>query len=197
MEPQELIEAARRLRRDGNPEAAHRLLREAAGTGLIEAMIELARLARDDGRRDESDRWMASAEKSLQPGHLDGRITLSGAYSLGLGRGTLFQQQERALELLIEVGEAGEHPRVQEDLALSFLHGLNGCPKDEEQFEYWIRRAVETGSSRAAYIYAQQLFLKKYPIPQELIDKLTSVASENESAAKLLRAITKRARKSS
>jgi TPR repeat protein len=191
-ERRELVEAARRLRRDGNPEDAHRLLREAADSGLIDAMIELARLARDDGRRDESDKWMASAEKALQPDDLEGRIALSGAYGLALGRGTLFEQQERALELLIEVGEAGGYPRVQEDLALQFLHGLNGCRQDEKQFEYWISRAVETGSPRAAYIHAEHLRKRGRPIPGQLVTALAAVADENKSAKKLLAAIARR-----
>jgi TPR repeat protein len=191
----ELIEAARQQRRDGNPGAADRILRDAAGRGLIEAMIELALLARDDGRRDESDRWIESAEEALQPGDLDGRIILSGAYSLCLGCGTLFKQQERALELLIEVAQTDRHPRVQEDVALSFLYGLNECHKDEERFEHWIRRAVANGSARAAYIYAKELFRKRRPIPQVLIDMLVPAASENKSAAALLRAITKRTKK--
>lgn len=92
------------------------------------------------------------------------------------------------MQLLLEVAAAG-NTRVQEDVALQFLYGLNGCVEDETQFEYWIGRAVARGSARAVYIHAKHLFERRQPIPNKYIEVLEHSKSENKSAEKLLRAI--------
>lgn len=188
--PRELIDAARQLLREGNRDAAHHNLRDAASKGEIEAMIELSHMALNEGNRDESDKWMDSAEEAIQPNDLEGRISLGGAYSLGLGRGTRDEQQQRALKYLEEVATAG-NPVAQESLALHFLHGLNGCTKDERRFEHWIQQAIAAESHRALYIYVEFLFLNRRPIPSDLRESLATMKLENKSAEKLLRTISK------
>jgi hypothetical protein len=83
-------------------------VRTAARGGVIDAMIELAHLAVQDGRKDESHRWMDAAKGALQANDMDGRISLAGAYNLGLGRSSREERQKRAFQCLSDCRGAGE-----------------------------------------------------------------------------------------
>lgn len=187
-----IIEAARRLHRSGQSECAIQKLIVSSEEGSIDAMIELAHIARDQDRKSESDKWIDKAEATLKPGDLDGHISLNGAYSLGLGRGEREILERRALHHLEQVAIAG-NTTAQEGLAIHFLHGLNGCEKDVNKFEYWIGIAINAGSSRAAYIYAEYLHKDGRQVPPDVVEKLEAVRSHNKAAEKLLNAMAKRA----
>lgn len=188
------IADARRLSSEGKRDAARQLLLEAAAKNSIDAMIELADMALDDGNRNESDIWMDSAENILDPNDEDGRISLSGAYAKALGRGTRSDQQARELGHLEAIAAAG-NTVAQERVSLYYLHGLNGCIKDEEKFGYWINEAIAAESPNAAYIYGEHLFRSKRPIPTEVINLLESGKASSKRIQALLKAIAKRAKR--
>jgi TPR repeat protein len=194
-EEKSLIDEARRRHREGHADEAFRLLNVAADAGSIGAMVELAHMERAAGKKAESDKWIDRAEVELQPGDLDGHITLNGAYSLGLGRGEREFLERRALYHLEQVAMAG-NAVAQERLALDHLHGLNGCERDYAEFERWIGEAIKAGSSRAVFIYVESLFRAKRPIPPPLLSKLAESQRDNKVAAKLLRAIDDSRKKS-
>ena len=91
------IKEARLLYQDDQKKAAIRKLSVLAEAGAIDAMIELAHIARNEHRESDSHYWIDMAEQQLKPGDLDGHIGLKGAYSLGLGRGDRDVQEARAL----------------------------------------------------------------------------------------------------
>lgn len=188
-----VIDEARQLHRSGQSECAIQKLIVPAEAGSIDAMIEMAHIARDQDRKSESDKWIDKAEATLKPGDLDGHISLNGAYSLGLGRGEREILERRALHHLEQVAIAG-NTTAQEGLALHFLHGLNGCEKDANRFEYWIGLAINAGSSRAAYIYAEYLCKEGRQVPPDIVEKLEAVRTHNKAAKKLLNAIAKHAK---
>jgi TPR repeat protein len=189
-----LVDEARRLRRDGQAEVAEQRLRAAAQAGIIDAMIELARMSRDSWKKADSDQRIDAAEAALHPGDLNGHISLNGAYSLGLGRGERDVLEKRALYHLEQVAQAG-NPVAQERLALEFLEGTNGCEQSVEKFEHWIGLAMATGSLRAVYIYVEYLFRSGRPIPLNLLAELQAVRLENKATEKLLGAIDRREKK--
>lgn len=191
---QSTIDEARQLHRSGQSEVAIQKLGVLAEAGSIDAMIELAHIARDQNRRSDSDQWIDRAEKALKAGDLDGHISLNGAYSLGLGCGEREILEARALHHLEQVALGG-NATAQERLALDFLHGLNGCGKDLSRFEHWIDRAVSVGSPRAAYILAEYLYKEGRQVAPEIVEKLEAVRSQNKAAEKLLNAIAKRQKK--
>ena len=188
---QTAIKEARSLHRVGQSEDAIRKLSLLADAGAIDAMVELAHIARDQNRESDSHQWIDKAEQGLKPGDLDGHISLNGAYSLGLGRGDRDVQEARALHHLEQVALAG-NAVAQEGLALNFLHGLNGCEKDVGRFEYWIELAVAVGSPRAAYILAEYLHKNGREVGPAIVEALQAARSKNRAAEKLLYVITKR-----
>jgi hypothetical protein len=188
-----IIDEARQLHRSGQSEFAIQKLIVPAEVGSIDAMIELAHIARDQDRKSDSDKWIDEAEATLKPGDLDGHISLNGAYSLGLGRGEREILERRALHHLELVALAG-NTTAQEGLALHFLHGMDGCERDVNKFEYWIGLAINAGSSRAAYIYAEYLYKEARQVPLDIVEKLEAVRGHNKAAEKLLNAMAKRAK---
>jgi hypothetical protein len=118
---------------------------------------------------------------------------LNGAYSFGLGRGERDFLERRALHHLEHVAIAG-NTFAQEGLALHFLHGLNGCEEDESRFKYWIELAINAGSLRGVYIYAEFLYKKGLQVPPEIIENLEAARSHNKAAKKLLNAIAEQAK---
>ena len=186
-----IIDDARRLHRSGQSESAVRKLNVASDAGNIEAMIELAHIARDQEKKAESDLWIDKAEAALKPGDLDGHISLNGAYSLGLGRGEREVLEARALHHLEQVALGG-NAAAQERVALHFLHGLNGSEKDKRRFEHWIALAVDAGSPRAVYILAEYLYKEGRRVAPEIVERLEAGRSQNKATEKLLKAIGKR-----
>lgn len=186
-----IVDEARQLLRSGQGERAIQKLVVSADEGNIDAMIELAHIARDQGKKSESDSWIDRAEATLGPGDIDGHISLNSAYSLGLGRGEREVLEHRALHHLEQVAIAG-NTNAQENLALHFLHGLNGCQKDLSRFEYWVGLAVNSGSPRAVYIYAEYLCREGRQVPPNILAKLEEGRSHNKAVEKLLNSISKR-----
>jgi TPR repeat protein len=185
------IGEASRLHKSGQTDRAILNLIPLAEVGSIDAMVELALIARDKGNKFDSDEWIDKAEAALKPGDLDGHASLKSAYSLCLGRGERETLDDRALYHLKQIALA-ENTFAQESLALHFLHGLNGCDKNVDQFEYWIRRAMDLGSSRAVYIFAEHLYKTRHQISPEIIEKLEAARSQNNAAEQLLNAIASR-----
>ncbi|HKY02468.1 MAG TPA: hypothetical protein VJM53_07945 [Burkholderiales bacterium] len=187
------IATSRQLCRDGKRDAARQLLLEATEEGSIDAMIELADMALGDGNRSESDFWMDSAEQILGPHDEDGRISLSGAYAIGLGSGTREEQEGRALDHLLAIAGMG-NTVAQERVAVYYLHGLNGCVKDERKFEHWIGEAMAAGSPNAAFFYGEHLLRSDRPIPVDVVDLLEEGKLTSKRIRALLRAIARRAK---
>jgi TPR repeat protein len=114
---------------------SHRL--QLAEAGNVRSMVELAYATFDAGNEKVSILWILEAEASLDANEdLDGRSGLISAYNLGYGPGTLDQQQMRAIFHLEKLAVAG-NTYAQEELALRYEHGLNGCPVDFSRAQYW------------------------------------------------------------
>jgi TPR repeat protein len=190
-ENRSVIADAHELHLSGKSDLAIQKLIVPAEKGSIDAMIELAHIARDQGRKSDSDKWIEKAEATLKPGDMDGHVALSGAYELCLGRGDYATQQGLALYHMEQVAIAG-NTYAQEDLALRYLYGLNGCEKNENRFDYWIGLAINLGSPRAAYIYAENLYKAGRQVPPEIVEMLEAFRTRNKAAEKLLNLIAKR-----
>lgn len=186
----DLILKARRLRSEGKVSIAEDVLRVAANEGCVEAMIELAHFARDAGRLEESNDWIDAAENSVDVDDLNGHVALSGAYSLGLGRGELADLQRRAAAHLNHVALAGNSV-AQEDLALQYLYGLNGLDRNDREFEKLIEMAIKGGSLRAIYIYSKYLIENGMSVPDEMKKSLMEIRHRNKSVDNLLKLIEK------
>ncbi len=116
--------------------------------GDVAAMIALADHEYGKGRRERSLDWMKQAEQSLAPDDLDTKVDLLSAYQLGLGSDDHTVRENRAIELLGELAEAGNVVAAH-TLMSYYLYGLNGADVSREKFEHWARMAVSNGSEAA------------------------------------------------
>lgn len=190
MVPNEAVEDARRHRDAGQVGLGRARLLHAAETGDIQAMVELAKWCGDEGDESQSQSWIARAEALISDDDLDGHIVLSGAYSLGFGSGSVDEQNSRALSHLVKVADAG-NARVQEEVALHYLHGLNGCPVDLEKYWYWTRRATQASDDNLIKFVSYSLS-QKLQVPTDLIERLSELKEKREEAARLLKRAKRR-----
>jgi TPR repeat protein len=188
-----LIVETRKLRRDGQIDGARRILLSASAAQSVAGMVELADLALDEGKKAESDAWMRKAEAAVRPGNDDDHLRLHYGYSLGLGQGNRFDTLKSVFYHLEQAAQYNFS--AQESVALHYLEARNGIERDLSKFEYWIKRAIAVGSPRAVYIYVEYLFRSGQPIFPGLIAVLENFRADNKAAAKLLKAIEKRAKK--
>ncbi len=114
----------------------------------LAALIEMARIRQVAGKEEESTEFIRAAEQAFDARDPDQYVDLWSAYRSGLGGGTQAFKDQRALELLTQLGELG-NVTAQETLMTEYLHGLNGVPRDETMFFYWATAAAVLGSVAA------------------------------------------------
>jgi TPR repeat protein len=124
------------------------LVVRAAEQGDIRSMIGLADFWYDNHDRATSLKWMQRAEDTLVADDAESPIYLASALDRGLGAGSYDERKSRALRYLEQAADA-DNVVVMHTLMSYFLYGLNGAPRDREQFRYWASRATALGSESA------------------------------------------------
>jgi DNA-binding XRE family transcriptional regulator len=172
--PKEIIKALKAGLDAQSPADVRELLPQAS-VGDPPAMYRLARLLKQNGRPEESERWLRSAAEAGHPGalytlgklafeqgrHREAKLWLRGAadaghadamYSLWM----LLREEDQvtARAWLRKAADAGNRDAMY---ALWTLHQ----GRDEREAERWLRRAAEEGDSSAMSQYELMLFEKR------------------------------------
>jgi hypothetical protein len=94
---------------------------------------------------------------------------------------------KRKVRRLFTRAQAG-HPEAQRELALAYLEGSHGLPKDSSQALWWMRRCAENGAAHDAYILAQWMDqgIGQFRNRREAMVWLQHAANEGYGPAKVL-----------
>lgn len=176
----------------GRISEALEVFKAAAENGDPAGYIGLALIEDDQGNDQAALNWMRKVQNLAEQGGSFANLACSLALQMGRGsEGSIEEQEQKARFFMRRSAELG-NPVAQTMLAQRVLWGLNGEPRNEQEYEIWISRAIRQGLDEAVITHVKNRLHFNRAIEPALMKRLEELAMRSEQARELLGKVTRR-----
>ncbi|MBO0754684.1 MAG: sel1 repeat family protein [Bradyrhizobiaceae bacterium] len=176
----------------GRISEALEVFKAAAENGDPAGYIGLALIEDDQGNDQAALNWMRKVQNLAEQGGSFANLACSLALQMGRGsEGSIEEQEQKARFFMRRSAELG-NPVAQTMLAQRVLWGLNGEPRNEQEYEIWISRAIRQGLDEAVITHVKNRLHFNRAIEPALMKRLEELAMRSEHARELLGKVTRR-----